>query len=195
MNARFFVEEICDKYGPDLEAIFLDSVDHFYELHREELLDISGITKAGLINDYIFIRMKSRFQSIEGFSVVEKGASRFLGYNSKVLIRFKKLGGRNRRPAVNPTISSQRFNSQQDMHLLTEKAFNVYLGYVLNRDAGNIDMVAFLCPNEDGNIAWTLDLKERRLQKIIDFPTEKLVETKKDRITVNRAIAESGEAR
>jgi hypothetical protein len=49
------------------------------------------------------------------------------------------------------------------------KVSNVYLGYVLNGDSGNIDMVSFAYPNETGVIAWTINIDEQLIQKTLDF--------------------------
>ncbi|MDR1900741.1 MAG: hypothetical protein LBQ88_00460 [Treponema sp.] len=168
-KARETVEYLCSVFGNNIEDSFLESVNHYYELHREELLDISPSTKAALINDYIYLNFKKCFQDVGGFEFIKKKNFRFIGYDCKILIRIKKLN-KARKPAINKTHASEKFNIQANMGLLENaQATNVYLGYVINHESGNIDQVAFVCPNEEGSIAWTIDVTEQAIQKDLDF--------------------------
>jgi hypothetical protein len=172
MNERDQIEELCDRYADDLGGIFTAAVRKFYDVHSSDLLDISPVSRASLINDYIFSGMKARFQGIEGFEFIQRGNWRFVGYKSEILIRIKKISRRTKRPSVNKTNASLRFNTQQDMDLLSNRATNVYWGYFLTRTGGELDVVTFLCPDEQGNIAWRIDPIERKHQKLLDFVIE-----------------------
>lgn len=172
MNERDHVEGLCDRYTDDLGEIFTEAVRKFYAIHASDLLDVSPVSKASLINDYIYAGLRTRFQGVDGFEFLQRGNWRFVGYNSAILIRIKKISRKTRRPSVNKTSASLRFNTQQDMDLLNDRATNVYLGYFLTRTGGDLEVITFLCPDEQGNIAWRIDPVERKNQKLLDFPIE-----------------------
>ena len=66
------------------------------------------------------------------------------------------------------------------MELLKEtKASNIYLGYVLNNESGNIDKVAFAYPNTSGVIAWVINVEEQVTQKTLDIDIVPLEEESK----------------
>lgn len=169
MSEKAHIEELCDLYTDMLGNIFMEAVNKYYDVHRVDLLDISPISKASLINDYIFSGLKSQFQDIEGFEFIQRGNSRFVGFKNEILIRIKKISNRTKRPSVNRTMASLRFDTQQDMQLLDDKATNVYLGYFLSQESGDIEVITFLCPDKEGNIAWKINPFERKHQMLLDF--------------------------
>jgi len=183
MDKRHIVESLCDEFSAELEKIGLEAVTHYYELHKSELLSIRPGTKAALITDYIYAGLKKQFQGVSGFEFIEKGMLRFVGYQSNVLIRVKKLTSTHHKPAVNTTAISQKFNTQQDLNFLAPKPLNVYLGYILSREGGNLDVIAFVCPDVHGAIAWEINVEERRSQRIFEFPEVKSPAPVKRRIT------------
>jgi hypothetical protein len=163
------VESLCQNYGKRIENAFFEAVKHFYDLHKNELFTIRAATKAALINDYIYQYLYDELVNTTPFQFITKPKGRFIGYDSIILIRIKKLS-KSRNPTVNKTISAGRFNTQGNMELIGDTgASNVYLGYVLNSDSGNIDMVAFAYPNEAGVIAWTINIDEQLIQKTLDL--------------------------
>lgn len=166
MNEHELVEALCKAHGSIIENVFFESVAHFYERHRDELLDIRSASKATLINDYIYKFLKRDLRDAGRFEFMERGNGRYIGYDSKILIRIKKLS-RSKKPAVNKTIASTRFNTQADLGLI-ENAKNVYLGYVLNSESGNVDEIAFAYPNAAGAIAWTINVVDRHIQQTLD---------------------------
>jgi hypothetical protein len=162
-------ESLCQIHGKSIEGAFFRAVKHFYELHKDELFTIRAATKAALINDYIYQYLQDALENTSPFQFIMKPRGRFIGYDSKILIRIKKLS-KSRKPTINSTISAGRFNTQGDMELIEDtKASNIYLGYVLNRDSGDIDQVAFAYPNETGVIAWTINIDEQLIQKTLDL--------------------------
>jgi len=168
-NDHELVEELCQNYGTLIEKAFIRAVAHFYKLHENELLTIRPSTKAALINDYIYQYIQEGLDGAGSFEFISKRAGRFIGYNSKILIRIKKLS-RAREPSVNKTVAANRFNTQADMELFEgARASNIYLGYVLNNASGNIDQVAFAYPNTDGVIAWTINVEEETAQRTLDI--------------------------
>jgi hypothetical protein len=163
------IKSLCQAYGKPIENAFLRAVKRFYELHGDELLAIRPATKASLINDYIYQYLSEALESTRFFHFIVNHKGRFIEYDSKILIRIKKLN-QSRKPAVNKTDSAERFNTQGDMELIEDaRASNIYLGYVLNRDSGSIDRVAFSYPNESGVIAWTIDINNDLVERTLDF--------------------------
>jgi hypothetical protein len=163
------VEGLCLAYGDPIEKAFIRAVSHYYELHARELLTIRSASKASLISDYIFQFAQEELEGKGPFEFISNRNMRFIGYDSKLLIRIKKLN-KKRKPSVNRTFAANRFNTQTDMDLLKDaKALNIYLGYVLNNKSGNIDEVAFAYPNTSGVIAWTINVNELRAQKTLDL--------------------------
>jgi hypothetical protein len=163
------VESLCQIYGKSIEDAFFGAVKHFYDLRENELFTIRAVTKAALINDYIYQYLHDALADTIPFQFIMKPRGRFIGYDSKILIRIKKLS-KSRKPSVNKTISASKFNTQGNMELIGDaRASNVYLGYVLNSDSGNIDQVAFAYPNETGVIAWTINVDEQSIQKTLDL--------------------------
>jgi len=168
-NEHELVEGLCRAYGGLIEKAFIKAVSHYYELHAEELLAIRAASKASLISDYIFQFAQEELEGKGPFEFISRRNGRFIGYDSKLLIRIKKLN-KAKKPSVNRTLAANRFNTQVDMDLLKDaKASNIYLGYVLNGESGNIDEVAFAYPNTSGVIAWTINVDELRAQKTLDF--------------------------
>jgi len=177
MEVKRYVESLCEAHGPELEDVFLAAVRRYYDRHGDELLDITGRTKAGLINDYIFSGIRQVLGVLAGFEIIEDGNRRFIGYESKLLIRIKKLRklGSKRLPSVNRTHSSELFNTQRNMELFPDRAVNAYLGYVLNDENGAIDKVAFLYPSRQGTISWTVEVQASRIQRSLDIDIVPLV--------------------
>jgi hypothetical protein len=168
-NDHELVEGLCQDCGASIEKAFIKAVTHFYDLHKGELLIIRPATKAALINDYIYQYMQEEFEGADPFEFISRRKGRFIGYDSKILIRIKKLSNA-RKPSVNKTLAANQFNTQADMDLLEGiRASNVYLGYVLSKTSGNIDKVAFAYPNTDGVIAWTVNVEEQTAQKTLDI--------------------------
>ncbi|MGA2480023.1 MAG: hypothetical protein ABSG63_14825 [Spirochaetia bacterium] len=194
MNAKEHVESLCSSYGEALEATFLEAVRHYYDLHREELLVVSPRSKAALINDYIFAGLKGRLGELPGFQFIDDRRGRFIGHESRLLIRVKKLkkfGGK-KVPSVNRTISATLFNTQRSLELLPFKATNAYLGYVLNTESGMLDEIAFLCPDHEGAIAWSVEVSANRIQQSIDFEVGVPVERRR-RVRPRNQEASDGE--
>jgi hypothetical protein len=187
MKEQEIIKALCEIHGSVIEGVFFESVARFYERHRDELLSIRSITKASLINDYIYQGLKRDLQDAGRFEFIERGNGRYVGYDSKILIRIKKLN-RSKKPAVNKTRSSTRFNTQADIGLV-EGAKNIYLGYVLNAESGNIDEVAFAYPSTEGVIAWTVNVADEHIQQTLDLnivpfesDDDELQSGKKDRL-------------
>jgi hypothetical protein len=167
MNEHEIIEALCAAYGSTIENIFLESIAHFYERHHDELFTVRPITKASLINDYIYEYLKRDLQGAGCFEFIERGNGRYVGYDSKILIRIKKLD-KSRRPTINKTRASTQFNTQADIGLI-KRAKNIYLGYVLNTESGNIDEVAFSYPSTAGVIAWTINVADEHIQQTLDL--------------------------
>lgn len=168
-NDHELVEQLCQAYGTKIERAFIKAVTHFYELHRDELLIIRPASKASLINDYICEYIQEELVGTGPFEFISRPKGRFIGYDSKILIRIKKLSSA-RKPSVNKTLAANQFNTQANMDLLEDaRASNVYLGYVLNKESGNIDRVAFAYPNTDGVIAWTINVEKQTAQRTLDL--------------------------
>ena len=168
-NNYELVEELCQKWGTQIEKAFIRAVTHYYTLHSEELPAIRPATKASLINDYIYQYIQEEFEHNSPFVFIDKARGRFIGYDSKILIRVKKLSAA-RKPSVNKTLSANHFNTQTDMDMLEGgRVSNVYLGYVLNKESGNVDKVAFAYPNKSGGIAWTINVERQSIQKTLDI--------------------------
>jgi hypothetical protein len=187
MDAKAQVELVCEQNGPVFESVFSDSVRHYHVLHKDELLVVSGRSKAALINDYIYDGLRRKLGDQPGWEFIESRKGRFIGYNSQLLIRVKKLrkAGPNKSPCVNKTDAALTFHTQQNMDLLPHRAVNAYLGYVLNSESGTVDEIAFLCPNERGAIAWMVEVNGQA-QRSIDFEIANPVPVKPDRIRVKR---------
>jgi hypothetical protein len=163
------VESLCRAHGTSIEGVFFKAVHHFYEVHENELLAIRPATKAALINDYIYQYLQEELENTGLFEFIEKPKGRFIGYDSKILIRIKKLN-KARKPAVNKTHAANQFNTQGDMELINNAGVsNVYLGYVLNHKSGNVDQIAFAYPNKAGVIAWTVNIEGQVIQRTLDL--------------------------
>lgn len=189
MIDQSYLESLCDVHAEIFASAFYDAVSHFYDVHRAEILDISRTSKASYINDMIFRNLKQGLQNIPGFQIIENGNQRFIGYQSILLIRLKKLR-KNRQPCVNQTRAALGFNTQENMGLFPEQATNVYLGYVLNDASGDIDQIAFVCPSSTGAIAWTIDIQEHSWQRTMDFDISTPKPTYKKRIIARNRKAE-----
>jgi hypothetical protein len=189
MEAREYIEFLCEARGRE---IFLEAVHRYYDRHGDELLEITSRTKAGLINDYIFAGMRNVLGVLPGFQIIEDGNRRFVGYESRLLIRIKKLrklGGK-RIPSVNRTRSSELFNTQRNMELFPNRAANAYLGYVLNDEVGAVDKIAFLYPNREGTIAWTVEIQSSSIQKSLEMDIVPLQSPAVRRVRIRGAMEE-----
>jgi hypothetical protein len=174
---------LCDSYQDILEQAFYSAIDRYYERHNDELLVISPATKAGYISDYIYHNLKGGLEGKDGVTFIEKRQMRFILFDGQLLIRVKKLNSE-LQPSLNRTKSAQAFHHQQmlgDFPL----ALHVYLGYVLDKISGEMNTVAFACPDTSGNMAWRVDLQEKRVQRRLDFNSIVAAQLKK-RIRIKR---------
>jgi hypothetical protein len=178
------VADLCEAYQDILEQSFYEAVDRYHERHSDELLVISPATKAGLISDYIFQNLKGGLEGKEGIVFLEKRCMRFILFNGQLLIRVKKLS-RELQPSLNKTRAAQAFHHQQMLGDFP-RALHVYLGYVLDRVSGEMNTVAFACPNTSGTMAWHVDLQENRVQQRLDFNLVVAAQAKK-RIHIRRS--------
>ena len=194
MNRDYeFLEGMCMEHGASIEKAFARAVAHFYELHRANLLAIRPATKASLINDFAYQFLQEELDGTAGFEFLSRRKARYIGCGGRILIRIKKLDEASR-PTINKTLAATRFNTQNDMDLFGgARAVNVYLGYILSEESGEINKVAFACPNTDGMIAWTLDVGGRHVQKALDFEVARR-SPKTDRLVSKKQRKKAGQA-
>lgn len=153
------VIENLDELIPIFYECILSGFNDYYRRNEGDTFNFRPTTRANMIYDYIISYLKKGLVNDSRVAFLNKNGLLTLMISDKYLIKFKKLNDNHKSSNVK-TKQNTLFLKQETLFDLPPSVTNIEIGYVLNKINSDIDGVFIVCPKNERENAWEIDLDE-----------------------------------
>lgn len=186
-------EQLIGKHYPALRAVIESGWEAWEELGKRTpdlRSPLGGSVRARYIYDHIARRAETEFGGVKDVSLRKQRGYLVINFDSKLIVRFKKLDSRYRsRNPRTPTADKYFSQSRHCLPGMEDDATRLSAGYVLNRHGTALIDIGIACPNGPGDPFWKNSLFEHLAENTLPHP-----ELKSDKETKRTRVRASAEA-